>query len=320
MNGKIQYPVELENVPLKIFSSDRLKVGVVGGNERWYKSIVSGKVFDGDSLYAKAGDGAFGLVDGKDIQDVGNFSAYKNSLRDVETSKGRGVMLAYFKRRQESEDMGKINVRLLLGNPENGNVEYRNIFEYNMNAFHQIPLMPDVSVLDRENRINLCYKITSPNSMNFSGRERSEAGTVEFNLEEMGIEIKSETGTNEINPAEAKALGKANIPLMGRDHAYDPVFFNGRKDICVVRLMTENGIDSGFDTIGIVYTGKDGGLRWNKVTDSKMPYPYDPLFKPGDYIHIRRVKETKDYFVLKLERSSKPPETHKIPKKNLGLE
>lgn len=93
-----------------------------------------------------------------------------------------------------------------------------------------------------------------------------------------------------LTPQEAVALINSVGPSLGcGDHTYDPVFPDGRKDVCAVRRMAENGNDYGFDTIYVVWKKKDGTINFEKLTDSRWT---------KDYINIEGVLTDGDTVVV----------------------
>lgn len=85
---------------------------------------------------------------------------------------------------------------------------------------------------------------------------------------------------------EAKALIDRVGPSLGcGDFTYEPVFAEGRTDICAVRRMAENGRDYGFDTIYLVWKEPDGSVKYKEIKNSRST---------KDYIHIDAVVVRKD--------------------------
>ena len=64
------------------------------------------------------------------------------------------------------------------------------------------------------------------------------------------------------------------------DFTYDPIFPEGRTDVCAVRRMAENGSDYGFDTIYLVWKDSGGELKHLEIKNSRAT---------KDYIHIDSV-------------------------------
>lgn len=69
-------------------------------------------------------------------------------------------------------------------------------------------------------------------------------------------------------------------PSLGYDLTYEPVFPEGRRDICAVKRLAENGSTYGFDTIYLVWKEPDGSLKYREIKNSRST---------KDYIHINSV-------------------------------
>jgi hypothetical protein len=277
---QIEYPLKSDSVSAK-FESEKISIGVIGNRERWYKGIDDAE-FDGDSLYAKKGQGSFTLVDGFNINDVGNFSVYNDSFREF--NKGK-LMIAYFKQRQLSKEDKQVNLKLLV---HNGNeFQTHNIWNYSLNPMLTLPVMPQVAISDSENKLIMSYIMAEPNSMSFSGSRR-ESKTLNFSLGQYGINLDKIINP-EISIAEAKGLVNSLGPHLGFENTYDPVFAEGRKDICAVRRLAENG-NYGYDTVYLLWKGKDGELQHEKIDDSKNSQKYvfiDELVEENGNIIIK---------------------------------
>lgn len=90
----------------------------------------------------------------------------------------------------------------------------------------------------------------------------------------------------ELTAEEAKTLIDRVGPSLGcGDFTYEPVFPEGRIDVCAVRRMAENGSDYGFDTIYLVWKEPDGLLKHEEIKNSRST---------KDYIHIESVVINKD--------------------------
>jgi len=63
-------------------------------------------------------------------------------------------------------------------------------------------------------------------------------------------------------------------PALGCDHTYNPIFPEGRRDVCAVRRLAENGRDDGFDTIYLVWANSNGELTYKKIADSRSTKDY----------------------------------------------
>jgi len=104
----VEYPEKEKSENLKIMSGTEdgaINFATAGGEKRWY-TMEDGNKGDGDSLYAKISkekEEIFYLVDGKDIDDVGNFDAsfYKNVNKEIEIGDKKYPMAVYLKRRDK---------------------------------------------------------------------------------------------------------------------------------------------------------------------------------------------------------------------------
>lgn len=90
---------------------------------------------------------------------------------------------------------------------------------------------------------------------------------------------------NEIKPEEAKYLIDRIGPSLGSDFTYNPVFPEGRKDVCAIRRSAENGSDYGFDIIYLVWKESDGSIKHKEIKNSRST---------KDYIHIESVEVEKE--------------------------
>jgi len=88
-----------------------------------------------------------------------------------------------------------------------------------------------------------------------------------------------------LDSKEVKSLIDGVGPSLGYDHTSAPIFPKGRKDVCVVRRMTENGSTYGFDTIYLVWKESDGAVKYKEIKNSK---------DTKDYIHIDSIVVKKD--------------------------
>jgi hypothetical protein len=84
----------------------------------------------------------------------------------------------------------------------------------------------------------------------------------------------------ELTAKETKALIDRVGPSLGCDFTYEPVFPKGRKDVCAVRRLAENGSTYGFDTIYLVWKEPDGTVKHKEIENSRAT---------KDYIHIDSV-------------------------------
>lgn len=84
----------------------------------------------------------------------------------------------------------------------------------------------------------------------------------------------------ELTAQEAKSLVSRIGPHLGYDYTYDPVFPEGRSDVCAVRHMAENGSTYGFDTIYLVWKEPNGTIHYKEIANSRAT---------KDYIHIGSV-------------------------------
>ena len=85
-------------------------------------------------------------------------------------------------------------------------------------------------------------------------------------------------------------------PSLGSgDHTYPPVYPEGRKDVCVVRRMAEDGQNYGFDTIYFLSKLSDGSITYREVKNSRSS---------KDYILIDEVQEKEDDTMLLVKLSS----------------
>jgi len=89
---------------------------------------------------------------------------------------------------------------------------------------------------------------------------------------------------NELTSREVKALIDRVGPSLGYNFTDDPVFPEGRRDVCAVRRLVENG-NYGFDVIYLVWKEPDGSLKYKEIADSRAT---------KDYIHIDSVVVQED--------------------------
>lgn len=90
----------------------------------------------------------------------------------------------------------------------------------------------------------------------------------------------------ELTREEAMGLVDQLGPSLGcGDFTEGPVFPKGRRDVCAVRRMAENGSTFGFDTIYLVWKEPDGSLRHEEIKNSRTT---------KDYIHIDSVAVNED--------------------------
>lgn len=78
----------------------------------------------------------------------------------------------------------------------------------------------------------------------------------------------------ELTTEEAKSLISKIGPHLGCDFTYDPVFPEGRKDVCAVRHMAENGSTYGYDTIYLVWKEPDGAVMYKEIKNSRATKDY----------------------------------------------
>jgi len=93
----------------------------------------------------------------------------------------------------------------------------------------------------------------------------------------------------ELSPKEAKDLIDRVGPSLGYDFTYDPVFPEGRRDVCAVRRLVENGSTYGFDVIYLVWKEPDGSLKYKEIANSRAT---------KDYISIKSVVVHEDGSVV----------------------
>lgn len=89
----------------------------------------------------------------------------------------------------------------------------------------------------------------------------------------------------ELTPQEAKSLIERVGPKLGYDFTSQPVFPEGRKDVCVVKHTAENGSDYGYDVVYLVWKTPDGQVKHAEVANSRAT---------KDYVHLRSVKVNDD--------------------------
>ena len=96
---------------------------------------------------------------------------------------------------------------------------------------------------------------------------------------------------NELTVKKVKDLIDRVGPSLGYDFTYDPVFPEGRRDVCAVRRLAENGSTYGYDTIYLVWRGKDGKIQYRELINSRSS---------KDYIHIDGVREENGKIVVEV--------------------
>lgn len=99
----------------------------------------------------------------------------------------------------------------------------------------------------------------------------------------------------EMTDEEVKALIDRIGPSLSQpgslnDYTYPPHFPEGRRDVCVVRRMAENGYSYGFDTLYLVWKDSRGALRHRELLNSRTTKNYifvDGLSAHGNQVTIR---------------------------------
>jgi len=100
------------------------------------------------------------------------------------------------------------------------------------------------------------------------------------------VSVKETQTMQEVTQQEACDLIDRIGPHLGcGDYTSGTVFPEGRKDVCAVRRMAENGSDYGFDTIYLVWKEPDGTLRHREIRNSR---------DTKDYIHVQSVEVKPD--------------------------
>ena len=77
-----------------------------------------------------------------------------------------------------------------------------------------------------------------------------------------------------LTASEAKGLIDRVGPSLGYDHTYDPVFSEGRRDVCAVRRLAENGTTYGFDTVYLVWKELSGVVQCKEICNSRSTKDY----------------------------------------------
>lgn len=78
----------------------------------------------------------------------------------------------------------------------------------------------------------------------------------------------------EIKSQDARDLIDRVGPSLGYDHTYDPTFPEGRKDVCVVSRLVENGRDYGYDVVYLVWADENGKLFHKRLADTRVSKDY----------------------------------------------
>lgn len=68
-------------------------------------------------------------------------------------------------------------------------------------------------------------------------------------------------------------IGKIGQRL-GYDYTHNPKFPSDRNDVCAVVHTTENGSTYGYDTIYLVWKGKDGIVKYKEIKDTRATKDY----------------------------------------------
>lgn len=89
----------------------------------------------------------------------------------------------------------------------------------------------------------------------------------------------------QLTASEVKALIDQVGPSLGYDFTYEPVFPQGRMDVCAIRRLAENGSTYGYDTIYLVWKEGDGSVKYKEIANSRST---------KDYIHIDSVTVNDD--------------------------
>jgi len=80
---------------------------------------------------------------------------------------------------------------------------------------------------------------------------------------------------NELNVEEVRELISKVGPSLGcGDFTYDPIFPEGRKDVCVVSHMAEDGHSYGFDTLYLVWKEGPGRMKYKEIKNTRSTKDY----------------------------------------------
>jgi hypothetical protein len=105
------------------------------------------------------------------------------------------------------------------------------------------------------------------------------------------IKNKKAEAAKKLFAEEAERLIDRVGPSLGCDYTELPVFPKGRQDICAIRRLAENGSTYGYDTIYLVWRGKDGKVRYRELINSRSS---------KDDIYIDGVREKNGKIVVEV--------------------
>ncbi|MEM4638040.1 MAG: hypothetical protein QXK76_03420 [Candidatus Woesearchaeota archaeon] len=284
----MNYESELERGVNKLFGNTDLVIGVIGGRERWYKSIDGKEEYDGDSLYAKIKDTNYKLIDGVDIDDVGVFWIYQDTFRKVKINSENGVndgfMIAYAKIRELSGPSHnatdkEIRLNLLVVDAKTKEFKKQEFDYYLLNNFLTMPLLPEVYVNDTTSELKVTAKVVEPHSLSFSTGPKEDFRNYSRSLSKFGISLEQAIFES-LDPKRVRDYISSIAPSLGCDYTYEPIFPENNKSVCAIRHMAENGISYGFNTLYLVWNGKDGKMHHREIYNTRLT---------KDYINIRKI-------------------------------
>jgi len=95
-----------------------------------------------------------------------------------------------------------------------------------------------------------------------------------------------------LDPEEVKQLiDRFGASIDSRyDYTYGPQFPEGRKDVCAVNRMVEDGHSYGYNVIYIVWVDKDGGVHYEEIANTRATKDYmhiDSVEAEGDDVTVR---------------------------------
>lgn len=77
----------------------------------------------------------------------------------------------------------------------------------------------------------------------------------------------------ELHVEEVRAFIDRVGAKLGYDHTYTPVFPEGRRDVCAVNRMVENGSSYGYNVVYLVW-GESGSMACKEIADTRSTKDY----------------------------------------------
>ncbi len=284
----------IESDVKEIYESDKFTLGRIGERKRWYKNSIPGTgeqtEHDGDSLYLSYQNSDFNLIDGKNIDDVGAYQVYKQTVTDVELENGhKGIMFSYLKQRELDSNTSKLEIKLGVidednSDKENIDVEVHTLGQTGVRTKNylnpKVSVSEDnISIEDNSKRMgNIPFKL-----MVWKGDIISESnirdGKMKIQLQKYGIKSIKE----EFSEEKVKRLVNSKYSTNSLDHVSETKQLD--EDRIAVNHIHETG-HSGYNTVMIV--DKDGEIE--EIENTKETEEYLHL---DDVLREHDIKEKK---------------------------